>query len=225
MKHTLERPFKCDQCTWGFVTMTNLKKHMNSKHTPAEKKEAEKKYLCHQCPGRFSNPTTLATHLEKKRCGRKVGVTRKSELAAANRSTKKRKQNVKASQVEVFPQEDVPASDPASTLVAPLTEENLQQPGNNYYSLEEDSVVESNCLPESADDSSMGDIVVSRVDLSLKNRVIEIFRGQLKSGILMLLKTQVLNPSDLIKIVLLADRANLKTAEFIEAIIRSVPDQ
>ena len=72
---------------------------------------------------------------------------------------------------------------------------------------------------------TISEMVISQMDFGLKDRIFQIFRGQMKSGIMMLIGKEILHPSDLTRIVMLAEEANLKTSEFIEAIIESVPNQ
>jgi len=57
--HTGQRPFKCEHCEYGFITMGNLRNHINSKHTK------EKPYPCKQwqCYVKFSSSGARRQHM------------------------------------------------------------------------------------------------------------------------------------------------------------------
>ena len=230
--HTLERPFKCDQCTLGFISTTTLKMHVLNKHSG--KKSDEKNFMCHKCPAKFVAQSTLSTHLQTKACGRKVGGQLKNKNAKrSTTTTKKRIRSAKPNKSKICPkseqQENV--SLPSDTnppspemIIVGVTpkEEYLDCPDTSCLILQ-DRVGESNSLDPN--EVTMSEMVISQMDFSLKDRVFQIFRGQMKSGIMMLIGKEVLHSSDLTRIVMLAEEANLKTSEFIEAIIESYPNR
>merc|ERR1712129_676491 len=60
LRHTGEKPHKCDQCSYASTTPANLQNHVNSKHTK------EKPRACKQCDEKFSSHSALWQHVKRK---------------------------------------------------------------------------------------------------------------------------------------------------------------
>jgi hypothetical protein len=202
------------------VNTTRLKLHVLNKHIGNEKS-----FLCHKCPAKFVASSTLATHLQNKACGRKVGAPLKNKNAKT--STKKRTRNPKCRKVKSCSKPDqqenlsIPVETnppPSPEICVPKMEENVDFKDTSYFMPHE-----SNSLLESAAENTTSEVILSQIDRSLKDRICQTFRGQMRGGILQLIGKQVLSGRDLTTIVILAEEANLKTTEFIEAIIEGLP--
>jgi len=59
LRHTGEKPHKCDQCSYASTTPANLQNHVNSKHTK------EKPHACKQCNEKFSSPSARLQHFKR----------------------------------------------------------------------------------------------------------------------------------------------------------------
>ena len=224
--HTLERPFKCDQCSLSFASNHTMKRHIIGKHTVSEKN-----FMCHQCPAKFVAQSTLSTHLENKRCGRKVGAPRKNPTD--KRSTKKRIRSAKSNKAKICPKtdqqenaslpDDLNPPSPEMIIVGVTPKEEYLECADTSCFIRQDRVGESDNF-ESVE-VTISEMVISQMDFSLKDRIFQIFKGQMKSGIVTLIRNKVLTHSDLTSIVLLAEEAHLKTVELIEAIIANITNQ
>ena len=83
-----------------------------------------------------------------------------------------------------------------------------------------DSNDDSSFLP-AAQEISLTDIVVGEMNPSFKLKIFQAFKNYDRNEIMPLISRQVLNQTELINLVVCADKANLKTSELIEAIIDS----
>ena len=232
---TGDNPLDCPICSKHFTFPNNLQRHVREVH------EKEQNFFCPDCPLKFSQRATLERHrvsvhkLEgQHKCDQcpisfAYGYELDTHVTSVHFGQKKRRKSGKR-KLETGQEMKSSESFVSSFMETKFVPNNPASPervmANVVPKKEAAEMVQVYMEDESSEDSfmetvevSLTDITLSEMDENLKYRIYCTFKDHERSEIVSLISKGVLNPADLISIVVNSDKANLKPVELIIAII------
>ena len=233
--HRKGRPYQCKQCEKSFLTGRLLKNHTKLVH------EGQRNFLCHLCPGKFSNKQNVTRHLETVHSGLKQfkKIEEPKPRAPRKRNRNKGQNSRQYNNIVPDPQnESVESQCDTQDQIQYMNndeQESVADSSENYgvnseiksdvlpkVSLQRERPIEStpiSTLPTSTDD------VIGELDKNTKHRICRFFKNYDKIAYPGIISNYYLTLNELTTIVISAERAGLKTTDFIEAVVLSVTGQ
>ena len=188
--------------------------------------------MCHNCPSKFVVKYQLLKHLKYKLCGVKRNPGGRPKRQGSPPPRRKRAPKQSDNKRSTEPKNDA-QKNPSDCLnvevpVATFPDMNNSEEktervvctADPTYLLPQQRAGQTSFIAQPTN-LSLLEVVISQLDESLKYRIYLTFKDRMRSEILMLIRRQILNSNDFTSVVFSAERANLKTSEFIEAIIES----
>jgi predicted translin family RNA/ssDNA-binding protein len=231
--HRKERPHKCSQCDKSFLTAQLLKGHTKLVH------EGQRNFLCHLCPGKFSNKQNVTRHLEtvhselkqfKLKTEPKPKVRRQRNRNRNKDCTQYSGGNVQETQNESAESHSEP-EDQVTAQNITTEPDRVANSAENFVNVDIKSEAVHNFpghvvyLEEPASKPKSTQEVINELDKNTRHRICRFFKNYDKKAYPGIISNYYLTLNELTSIVVSAEKAGLKTTDFIEAVVSSAPFQ